>query len=231
MVRNYQRKTQRHSISEGDMKKAIREVIKKGKSIRNAARDNNIKVATLQHRVEKFRLRNQGMQNMSDSDSAAEAEVRQPKYQSKYTSRQVFSAEEETLLEEYLIKCANMQYGLTYRQARLFAYQYSCQLQQCSVPESWKVSNMAGLFWMQSFMKRHPKLSLRQPEKTSLGRATAFNKHNVDEFFNNYLLVIDKYQFTPNRILNVDETGLSTVLDVPKVISEKGKTTILVCYF
>jgi hypothetical protein len=44
--------------------------------------------------------------------------------------------------------------------------------------------------WMQSFMKRHPRFSNRKPENTSIARSSAFNKANVEDFFNNYAISI-----------------------------------------
>lgn len=223
MVRTYVKKTQRILISETDMRRAIKDVIKKKKSIRAAAFHHDIKPATLQHRIEKLKKLNKviAIEN-SDSDSAFDEETQQQTFQSKYSSRQVFSREEEKNLEKYLLKSSQIQFGLTYHQARSLAYQYACRLQKSLMPSSWHKNKMAGIFWMQSFMKRHPDLSLRRPENTSLGRATAFNRHNIDEFFNNFCVVMEKYKFTSDRILNVDETGVTTVMDAPKVIAAKG---------
>lgn len=96
-------------------------------------------------------------------------------------------------------------------------------------PLQWHENKVAGIEWMRSFMKRHPKLSLRKPENTSIARASAFNKYNVDIFFNNYAEVLAKYKFDANRIWNTDETGITTVMQAPKVIAESGKRVVGQC--
>jgi len=81
---------------------------------------------------------------------------------------------------------------------------------------------MAGKDWVYQFFSRHQEFSLRTPEPTSLARMTSFNKHNVGLFFNNLEEVIQKHQFTPDRIYNCDETGVTTVQKPTKKIAEKG---------
>ena len=71
-------------------------------------------------------------------------------------------------------------------------------------------------------MKRHPELSLRTPEPTSLARSTAFNKHTVGEFFQNFKTVRNRYKYNSNWIYNVDETGLTTVRKPVKVLAGRG---------
>lgn len=54
-------------------------------------------------------------------------------------------------------------------------------------------------------------------------RATGFSKDRVNEFFQNYLLVLQKYKFQADRIYNLDKTGISTVLKSVNVVSTKEK--------
>lgn len=72
-------------------------------------------------------------------------------------------------------------------------------------------------------MKRRKDLSLRKPENTSLSRSMAFNKPVVDDFFEKFTSVMEKYKFTAGQIWNLDETGLSTVMPSPMVVAPKGK--------
>ena len=81
---------------------------------------------------------------------------------------------------------------------------------------------MAGKDWLQLFLKRHPRLTLRKHKPTSLGRISGFNAESVNRFFNNLEEVLTKYDFQPNRIFNVDETGITTVQVPSKIISPKG---------
>jgi hypothetical protein len=42
---------------------------------------------------------------------------------------------------------------------------------------------LAGKKWYYSFMKRHPELSLHQPQSVSLARSKGGNKENIAQFF------------------------------------------------
>ncbi|KAJ8950799.1 hypothetical protein NQ314_007785 [Rhamnusium bicolor] len=70
------------------------------------------------------------------------------------------------------------------------------------------------------------KITLRKPESTSLASATGFNKRSVSDFFENYISVVMKYKLKPEKIFNVDETGVQTVLKPVKIVSTKGKKQV-----
>lgn len=41
-------------------------------------------------------------------------------------------------------------------------------------------------------------------------------------FYDNYKKVLRKYNFTPDRIFNLDETNIMTVVQAPNVIAQTG---------
>ncbi|KAI3361679.1 hypothetical protein L3Q82_001945 [Scortum barcoo] len=83
----------------------------------------------------------------------------------------------------------------------------------------------AGRDWFAAFKARY-QLSCRTPQATSLGRATAFNRHNVGVFFDNLSKVMDRYNFPPHKIYNMDETGVTTVQTPKQIVTEKGKKQV-----
>ncbi|KAJ3655894.1 hypothetical protein Zmor_015002 [Zophobas morio] len=86
---------------------------------------------------------------------------------------------------------------------------------------------MAGWDWYKGFMQRNLSLSLRTPEATSAARARAFNKPQITKYFKSLLETLEKYDFQPNQIWNVDESGLSTVPSKnAKIIATKGRKQV-----
>lgn len=207
MVRKYFKKTNRVNIDEHDVAAAINDIINGNCSLRNAGATYGIHFATLQYRLklykQKHQIEDQDEGGLSSEDNnegvphqhfpPATPEVRTL---SKYSTRQIFSSEQEAMLEEYLIKSSKMQYGLTSKQLREFAFKYAMEL-KLTIPHSWEGKSSAGVDWLHGFLKRHPRLSLRKPENTSLARASSFNKNNVDMFFDKYESVMLKYKFPP----------------------------------
>ncbi|KAG5870278.1 hypothetical protein JTB14_010128 [Gonioctena quinquepunctata] len=208
MVRTNKRKRPAQpEIPRRVLKNAVMNVISKSMSLRAAAIRFNIPKSTLFDRV--VRAKKRSNNNIEDSGNEG-GESEEEFASSKYATRQVFSRNEEIELEVYLKKSLKICYGLTYGLYRGLAVQYGSKLNK-KIPRNWEINKKAGIDWMQCFMKHHPRLSNRKPENKSIARASAFNRANVEEFFNNYALVQTTCNFSPDRIWNTDETGITTV--------------------
>ena len=99
------------------------------------------------------------------------------------------------------------------------------KINNIAAPVSWEENKLAGKEWFCSFIKKY-NISYRTPEATSLARATAFYCYTVNKFFDNLASVMDRYKFTPNRIFNVDETGVTTVQSPKQMLAAKGTKQI-----
>ena len=75
-----------------------------------------------------------------------------------------------------------MFHGLSTKAARQLAFQM-VTLNKLKMPQSWMDDCEAGEEWLRLFLKRHHNLSIRRPEATSLARASVFNRHNINAFF------------------------------------------------
>jgi len=206
MVRARTRKTDIGKTSSADMLAASKSIINRDMSLCEAAKQYGIAKSTLSGYVRKLR------------NSGDESAVR---FEPNYSCRQVLSNEDETLLVDYLITASRLHHGLSMKDARSMAFEFT-QANDKVVPDSWVLKQTAGKDWLWGFMRRHPTLSLRSPQATSLSRATSFNRTNVGAFFDNLLDVCQRYKFQAHQIYNVDETGVQTVHSPGKVIAERG---------
>lgn len=193
---------------------AVKEALEGHMSVRAVGRKYNIDHATLLRYCKKYT-------KSSQSTATDEIEVHKNFSVGYSKSRQVFTQDEENLLEDYVKKAASLYYGLNPKEIRMLANEYAIKNNK-TVPRNWKTDEKAGTDWFTSFMKRHTGLSVREPEATSVARATSFNKTNVSSFFNNLSTVLERYNFGPENIFNIDETGLTTVQRPTKVVAQKG---------
>lgn len=136
-------------------------------------------------------------------------------------SRQIFSDEQSQKLEAYIKHASKIYFGLSPMNVRKLAYECALKF-DVLMPESWLEKKMAGPDWLTNFLKKNQTLTIRKPEQTSLQRAINFNRVTVGEFFEKLADVIDRFKFAPGDIWNLDETGLTTVQKISKVVAEKG---------
>ena len=69
-------------------------------------------------------------------------------------------------------------------------------------------------------------LAISRLESTSIARSNSFNRSNVKEFHNNIEDVYKRYQFSPENIWNIDETGVTTVHKPTRVIAQKSEKQV-----
>ena len=123
---------------------------------------------------------------------------------------------------DYAVNIARMFYGLPRTEFRQLAHHYALACKCSSIPNGWHTEQAASRDWYYGFMERHPNLSLKTPEGMSIARAIGFNKRAVDLFFGLYGSIMEQYHFQPDRIFNIDESALSTVMKPCKVVCERG---------
>ena len=96
--------------------------------------------------------------------------------------RRIFSDKVEKDLAHSAINLSARFFGLSCVQTRKHAYNFA-MLNDISTPSSWHRNEAAELDWLRLLVGRN-KLFVRKLEATSLGKASAFNLHNLDLFHN-----------------------------------------------
>jgi hypothetical protein len=143
---------------------AVKRVVDDGAKVRAVAVESGIDRMTLTRYIKKFQ--NGELQS----------------HFGYWGNRRVFTEEEEIVLSEYLQTSSKMYFGLTPNEVQKLAFEYADKNDK-HIPLNWRENNCAGLDWFQGFMHRHREISLRQPEATSIARASSFNPTNVGMFF------------------------------------------------
>ena len=130
----------------------------------------------------------------------------------------------ESDLARHIITLADMFHGVSLEKCKELGYEFGLR-NKLKLPSSWVENKKAGKSWWLGFKARH-NLSIRLPEPTSVGRASAFNKHTVNEYFDNLAKVKDDNKFTAEQIFNVDETGVTTVQNPNMLLRQKEHETL-----
>lgn len=200
MPRTRKRKTQKARWTESDLKAAMKQVVD-GKSVKSTASLYNIPRSTLRDRLKTGKTLNPLMGRPA-----------------------VFNQQQENILSNRIILLANLFYGISLIDLRRLAFEVAEELH---IKHTFnQTTRMAGEDWIAGFRRRNPEISLRKPSATSISRVVGFNKKEVDLFFNNLELMMNKYKFKPTRIFNVDESGISTVQNPSHILAPKGKKQV-----
>ncbi|MCP3927780.1 MAG: hypothetical protein GY705_01620 [Bacteroidetes bacterium] len=206
MPRNFQRKTDRGLFTRETMLEGVRLVLNAGQKIKPTAKELGLNYKTLGRYVE-LKRNNADLENQHMGYSRLH--------------RRIFNDKQEQILADYLLQASRIYFGLTMIEFKTLSFKFA-KNNNIFTPTSWRKMGMASKDWASEFFKRHPVFSLRVPEATSIARMTSFNKTNVNAFYDNLDEVIQKYKFTPDRIYNCDETGVTTVQKPKRTIAEKG---------
>ena len=118
-----------------------------------------------------------------------------------------------------------MFHGLTRDACRQLAFEYAKTTGK-KFPSNWEKNQKAGKDWFYGFVKWQQVLALRLPKATSLARSLAFNKPNVEIFFNNLQVALERHAYQPHSIWNLDDTGITTVQKSPRIVAEEGAKQI-----
>jgi hypothetical protein len=130
----------------------------------------------------------------------------------------------ELELVKHIQRMEKALFGLTTLDMRKLAFEFA---ERAKIKHNFnKELRMAGIDWLRGFRSRHPILSLRSPQGTSIGRAVGFNRPKVLQFFTAYKEVLQNHSFSANDIWNMDESGITNVAKPCKVLATKGKRQV-----
>ncbi|XP_055306432.1 uncharacterized protein LOC129570751 isoform X1 [Sitodiplosis mosellana] len=172
--------TEPKAIDVNALVKAIKDCLIDKMQIKTTARSHDLPRSSLQRYLKKVE------ENYEDLSAVADDELTEfvRDCGQRTPSNMVFTTAQEKELVDYILKCVNHYYGLSITELRELAYQLVKKL-AVDYPANWDEEMMAGRHWYYNFMRHHRQLVLRTPEQTSLNRAKAFSKTNVDKFCKN----------------------------------------------
>lgn len=128
----------------------------------------------------------------------------------------VLTSDEEAELVKWIVQCSKAGFPVD-KNMLLDNVQMLCDKLKKKTPF---VNNKPGQSWYNSFLRRHPDLSLRMSENVTLSRARV-TKESLQNWFKqvgDYLESLGISEMQPNRIFNGDESGIKFYVNL---VSEK----------
>ncbi|XP_052758900.1 uncharacterized protein LOC128202470 [Galleria mellonella] len=158
--------------------------------------ESKYKIEDLRHAVEDVRNKKltlgQAATKYSIPKSTLFKQLKQNKVKTLKKGRSaVFNREQEDQLEKYILDCCKTFYGITPSSLRRIAFRFA---EANKLKHNFnKETQLAGKDWYYGFISRHPSISLRIPEATSLNRITALNVTEVNLFFDQLKIIQTKH--------------------------------------
>ena len=131
--------------------------------------------------------------------------------------RPYLDAAEETELVDYLFDSAKAGYGKTRQQVKSIAEKIA---KSKGVLKSDRISDG----WWRRFLERKPQVALRRGDPTAHVRMDAINREGIQQYYELLKDVLDEHDLIdhPERIYNMDETGMPFDPRPPKVAAPRG---------
>jgi hypothetical protein len=130
----------------------------------------------------------------------------------------IFTTDEEQQLVDHISFMASIDYGYNKSGIQFMARDFAVSLEKIL-----KSQEVLSNSWFYGFMSRWPNLKLVKPQKLSTCRAKYASKENIDKYFRELsnILTQNNLHVKPERILNIDETGVNSEHSPPKVVCDE----------
>lgn len=129
---------------------------------------------------------------------------------------------EEKDFVDHLIYMANIGYGYTKSNIQTMAKEYALSLKK-TLTKKLEGSNKLSNNWFYHFMNRWPQLKLVKPQKLSVHRSKSTSQEKIKKYFEELstIMVANNLLDKPNRIFNIDETGITSDHAPPKIVCNR----------
>lgn len=131
----------------------------------------------------------------------------------------LLSHSEEQQLVDHISYMASIGYGYTKSNIQFMAAEFARSLGK-------KLNGDKALShnWFYGFLKRWPDLKVVKPQKLNIARAKSASDISINQYFKELeeILLSKGIKNTPERIFNIDETGVSTEHTPPKIVCSKS---------
>lgn len=129
----------------------------------------------------------------------------------------MFTQEQEAILAAHLNTMGEVGYGYSLQETLNLATDYAVHL---GLRDK---QHPLSLQWLNSFLSRWPDLKVKKPRSIDIARAKSATESAVTNYFTELETILTKYNLKnkPHMVYNVDEKGLSTQHQPPKIIAGK----------